>query len=171
MGIEFGEWQIRSFRPEDAESVARHANNRKVWRNLRDRFPHPYRVRHAEVWIDLAAAQTPETNFAIASATEAIGGIGLELRRDVHRRSANVGYWLGEPYWGRGIATRALQAFTEFAFAEFDLVRIDANVYEWNPASARVLEKAGYEYEGRLRKSITKDGQTIDEWLYATVRG
>ncbi len=169
MQIEFGEWQIRSFRPEDAESVARHANNRKVWRNLRDRFPHPYRVRHAEVWIDLAA-QTPETNFAIASATEAIGGIGLELRRDVHRRSANVGYWLGEPYWGRGIATDALRAFTEFAFAEFDLVRIDANVYEWNPASARVLEKAGYECEGRLRKSITKDGQTIDEWVYATVR-
>ena len=112
----------------------------------------------------------PETNFAIASATEAIGGIGLELGRDVHRRSANVGYWLGEPYWGRGIATGALRAFTEFAFAEFDLVRIDANVYEWNPASARVLEKSGYECEGRLRRSITKDGQTIDQWLYAIVR-
>lgn len=170
MRIEFGEWQIRSFRPEDAEAVARYANNRNVWRNLRDRFPHPYSLRHAEVWIDLAGSQTPETNFAIASATEAIGGIGLELRRDVHRRSANVGYWLGEPYWNRGIATSALRAFTEFAFAQFDLVRIDAHVYEWNPASARVLEKAGYEYEGRLRKSITKDGQTIDQWLYAMVR-
>ena len=170
MVIEFGEWMIRSFRSDDAEAIAKYANNRKVWRNLRDRFPHPYSLRHAEVWIDLAAAQTPETNFAIASATEAIGGIGLELGRDVHRRSANVGYWLGEPYWGRGIATGALRAFTEFAFAEFDLVRIDANVYEWNPASARVLEKAGYEYEGRLRRSITKDGQTIDQWLYAMVR-
>lgn len=163
MLIEFGEWQIRSFRPGDAPALAKYANNRKVWRNLRDRFPHPYHLQHAEVWIDLAAAQTPETNFAI-------GGIGLELHRDVHRRSANVGYWLGEPYWGRGIATGALRAFTEYAFGEFDLVRIDANVYEWNPASARVLEKAGYEYEGRLRKSITKDGQTIDQWLYAIVR-
>ena len=123
-----------------------------MWRNLRDRFPHPYSLRHAEVWIDLAAAQTPETNFAIASATEAIGGIGLELRRDVHRRSANVGYWLGEPYWGRGIATGALRAFTEFAFAEFNLVRIDANVYEWNPASARVLEEGGIRVRGTAAK-------------------
>ena len=170
MQIRFGEWQIRSFRPEDAEAVARYANNRKVWRNLQDRFPHPYSLRHAEAWIALAAAQTPETNFAIASATEAIGGIGLELGRDVHRRSANVGYWLGEPCWGRGIATAALRAFSEFAFAEFDLVRIDANVYEWNPASARVLEKAGYQYEGLLRKSVIKDGEILDQWLYAIVR-
>ena len=165
-----GEWQIRSFRPEDAAAIAKYANNRAVSRNLRDRFPHPYSLRHAEVWIDLASAQMPETNFAIASTTEAIGGIGLELGRDVHRRSANVGYWLGEPFWGRGIATEALRALTEYAFATFDLARLDAHVYEWNPASARVLEKAGYEYEGRLRKSVTKDGQTIDQWLYAMVR-
>ena len=170
MVIELGEWMIRSFRPDDAAAIAKYANNRKVWRNLRDRFPHPYSLQHAEVWIDLASSQSPETNFAIASATEAIGGIGLELRRDVHRRSAEVGYWLGEPYWGRSIATRALSAFAEYAFAEFDLTRIDAHVYEWNPASARVLEKAGFEYEGRLRKSITKDGQTIDQWLYAIVQ-
>ena len=170
MQIEFGEWQIRSLQPGDAPALAKYANNRAVWRNLRDRFPHPYSLQHAEVWIDLVAAQTPETNFAIASAAEAIGGIGLELRRDVHRRSANVGYWLGEPYWGRGIATGALRAFTDFAFAKFDLARIDAHVYEWNPASARVLEKAGFEYEGCLRKSVTKDGQTIDQWLYAIVR-
>ena len=79
MMIEFGEWRIRNFRPEDAAAIAKYANNRNVWRNLRDRFPHPYNLRHAEAWIDLVAAQKPETNFAIASATEAIGGIGLEL--------------------------------------------------------------------------------------------
>ena len=170
MRIDIGEWRIRSLRFEDAPSLAKYANNRNVSRNLRDRFPYPYGIEDAEAFIRLANAQELETVFAIASDAEVIGGIGLELHNDVHRRSAQVGYWLGEPFWGRGIATLALLALTEYAFAQFDLARLYAYVYEWNPASARVLEKAGYEYEGRLRKSITKDGQTIDQWLYATVR-
>ena len=170
MRIDIGEWRLRSYRSDDAPALAKYANNRNVSRNLRDRFPYPYRVEDAEVFIRYAREQDPETIFAIASDTEAIGGIGLELYDDVHRRSAQVGYWLGEPYWGRGIATLALRAVTDYAFIQFDLARLYAYVYEWNPASARVLEKAGYEYEGRLRKSITKDVQTIDQWLYATVR-
>ena len=170
MRINIGEWRLRSYRRDDAPALAKYANNRNVSRNLRDRFPYPYRVADAEDFIRHANEQDPETIFAIASDTEAIGGIGLELYDDVHRRSAQVGYWLGEPYWGRGIATLALRAVTDYAFNQFDLARLYAYVYEWNPASARVLEKAGYEYEGRLRKSITKDGQTIDQWLYAMVR-
>ena len=170
MRINIGEWRLRSYRSDDAPALAKYANNRNVSRNLRDRFPYPYRVADAEDFIRHANEQDPETIFAIASDTEAIGGIGLELYDDVHRRSAQVGYWLGEPYWGRGIATLALRAVTDYAFNQFDLARLYAYVYEWNPASARVLEKAGYEYEGRLRKSITKDGQTIDQWLYAMVR-
>ena len=170
MRIDIGEWQLRSFRPGDAASLAKYANNRNVSRNLRDRFPFPYHIGDAEAFIRLASEQDHETIFAIASDAEAIGGIGLELYDDVHRRSAQVGYWLGEPFWGRGIATLALQAITDYAFAQFDLARVYAYVYEWNPASARVLEKVGYEYEGRLRKSITKDEQTIDQWLYAMVR-
>ena len=114
--------------------------------------------------------QSPETIFAIASADEAIGCIGMLPQNDVARLSAEVGYWLGEPFWGRGIATAALKALTEHAFTEFDLVRLYATVMEWNPASARVLEKAGYEYEGLMRKSAVKDGQVIDQWLYAIVR-
>ncbi|MGH7406412.1 MAG: GNAT family N-acetyltransferase [Candidatus Methylomirabilales bacterium] len=101
---------------------------------------------------------------------EAVGRIGLDLQTDVHRRSAEIGFWLAEPYWGRGIATEAVRAMTDFAFATFDLCRIFAGVFEWDPASVRVLEKAGYAYEGRLRKSVTKDGQTIDAFLYAVVR-
>ena len=169
MHIEIGEWCVRSFRPDDAPPLAKYGNNRNVARNLRDRFPHPYRVEDAEEWIQFAMQQEPETIFAIASSTEAIGSIGLELYDDVHRRSAQVGYWLGEPFWGQGIATLALSALTDYAFAQFDLARMYAYVYEWNPASARVLEKAGYEYEGRLRKSVTKAGQTIGQWLYARV--
>ncbi len=100
---------------------------------------------------------------------EVIGGIGLTLQRDVHRRSAEIGYWLGEPFWGRGIAAEALAAVSEYAFAEHDLVRLFACVYEGNPASARVLEKAGYVCEGRLRKSVTKAAQTLDQFLYARI--
>jgi RimJ/RimL family protein N-acetyltransferase len=101
---------------------------------------------------------------------EAVGGIGFTLQQDVAFRSAEIGYWLGEEFWGRGIATEALKAVTEHAFNEYDLCRLYAHVFEWNQASARVLEKAGYEFEGRLRKSVTKDGKTIDQLMYAITR-
>ncbi len=171
MQIEIGQWQIRSYRPADAEALARAANNRRIWRNLNDSFPHPYTLTDARQWLSLTAQEEPEQNFALASSTEAIGGIGLKLRGDVYRRSAEIGYWLGEPYWGRGIATAALRALTNFAFDQFDLVRIEAGVFEWNPASCRVLEKAGYVQEARLRKAVVKDGQVIDRFLYAKLRG
>ena len=109
-------------------------------------------------------------DIAIASREEAIGCIGMLPQEDVARISAEVGYWLGEPFWNRGIATGALRMLTEYAFGELELVRLYATVMEWNPASARVLEKAGYQYEGRLRRSVAKDGQIIDQWLYAMVR-
>ncbi|MBI3003618.1 MAG: GNAT family N-acetyltransferase [candidate division NC10 bacterium] len=161
---------IRSWRPEDTAALVRYANNRGVWRNLRDRFPHPYTVRDAETWIRHASGAVPETHFAIVVGEEAVGAIGLELQTDVFRRSAEIGFWLAEPFWGRGITTEAVRAMTDFAFATFDLCRVFAGVFEWNPASMRVLEKAGYTREGRLRKSVTKDGQTMDQMLYAVVR-
>jgi len=167
MDIDLSQWQIRSFRADAAEALARYANNRRVSRNLRDAFPYPYTLEDAEEWISRATQQSPETDFAIASATEVIGGIGLRRQQDVHRRSAEIGYWVGEPFWGKGIATAALKAFTEFAFDRFDLVRLYGYVYEWNPGSGRVMEKAGYVCEGRLRKSVFKDGRVIDQFLYA----
>ena len=170
MRIEIGQWQVRSFHPDDAEALARNANNRNVSRNMRDTFPYPYELSNAHEWIEFATTQSPESNFAIANDTELIGGIGITLQSDVNRRSAEIGYWLGEPHWGRGIATVALKATTDWAFSEFDLLRLYGEVFEWNPASGRVLEKAGYELEGRLRKNIVKDGQVIDALLYAMVR-
>jgi len=170
MRIDIGDWMIRSYRTEDAESLARSANNRSIWRNLNDYFPHPYTLEDAHSWIALTRRESPEQNFAIASDREVIGGIGLKLRDDVYRRTAEIGYWLAEPYWGRGIATAALQALTGYAFEQFDLVRIDAGVFEWNPASCRVLEKAGYEREARLRRSVVKDGRIIDRLIYARLR-
>ena len=103
-------------------------------------------------------------------AGEAVGGIGFTPQHDVERRSAEIGYWLAEEFWGRGIATEALIAVTEYAFANFDLCRLYAHVFDWNGASARVLEKAGYEFEGRLKKSVTKNGQIIDQLMYAKIR-
>jgi RimJ/RimL family protein N-acetyltransferase len=170
MEIRLSQCTIRSWRLEDAASLVRHANSRRVWRNLKDRFPHPYTASDAHEWIRRASRAVPETHFAIATEGEAIGGIGLDLNSDVFRRSAEIGLWLGETYWGRGIGTEAVRAMTEFAFASFDICRLYAGVFEWNPASMRMLEKAGYVLEGRLRKSVTKDGQTIDQVLYAMLR-
>jgi len=170
MRIDLGEWNIRSFTPSDAEALVRYANNRRISINLRDRFPCPYTRADADAFLAAAWAQQPESDFAIASRNELIGGIGFHPQADVHRLSAEVGYWLGEPFWGRGIATAALRALTEWVFATTALVRLYAHVFEWNPASARVLEKAGYTLEGRMRRSVIKDGQVIDQLIYAMVR-
>jgi len=132
---------LRPWRVGDESSLVHHANNRRVWRNLA-RLPHPYTAADADAWISHAAAQSPPTDFAIAVQDEAVGGIGIEIGRNVFFRSAEIGYWLGEAYWGRGIATEALRAMTEYVFTTFDLCRLQAGVFEWNPASMRVLEKA-----------------------------
>ena len=161
---------VRSWEWRDREAIVRHANNRKVWLNLRDRFPHPYTNADARNWLEMVVGVRPENSFAIAVDDEVVGGIGFTVQPDVGHRSAEIGYWLGEEFWGRGIATQALIAVTDYAFANYDLCRMYAHVFEWNPASARVLEKAGYEFEGRLRKSVTKDGHTIDQLMYAVVR-
>ncbi len=161
---------LRPYQSTDAAPMAREAANPRVWRNLTDRFPHPYALANAEAWISTQAGVSPTRTFAIVVEAEVVGSVGIELGDDVHRRSMEIGYWLGEPYWGRGIATEAVIAITAYAFETFDINRIWAGVYAWNPASARVLEKAGYVLEGRLRNAITKDGETTDELIYAMVR-
>ena len=161
---------VRSWEWRDRDAIVRHANNRNVWLNLRDRFPHPYTVPDARRWLEMVVGQKPATNFAIDVAGEAVGGIGFTVQYDVARRSAQIGYWLGEEFWGRGIATEALIAVTDHAFSNYDVCRLYAHVFDWNRASSRVLEKAGYEFEGRMKKSVTKDGQTIDQLMYAKVR-
>jgi RimJ/RimL family protein N-acetyltransferase len=161
---------VRTFRAGDAPSLARHANNRRVWINLRDEFPHPYALADARRFIEIVTAADPETHFAIVADGAAAGAVGLHLKKDIRRRSAEIGYWLGEEFWGRDIATEAVRAVTAYAFGRFDLARLYAGAFEWNEASMRVLEKAGYTREARLRKAVTKDGRTIDLLLYATVR-
>ncbi|HLG13655.1 MAG TPA: GNAT family N-acetyltransferase [Blastocatellia bacterium] len=163
-------YTIRDWRAGDEESLLHHANNRKVWRNLRDAFPHPYTMADAKSWIETASTASPVTSFAIEVDGEAVGGIGFTLRDDVFRVSAEIGYWLGEEYWGRGIATEAVRAMTDYVFANYDIHRVWAGVFEWNPGSMRVLEKAGFKFEGRMKKSVIKEGQIIDEMIYAIWR-
>jgi len=162
---------LRPWRAADATELLRYANNRKIWMNLRDIFPHPYTSEDAQQWLALCAGATGEPAiFAIEFEGGAIGGVGLQFLTDVNRLTAVIGYWLGEPFWGRGFATVAVKAVTEYAFATFDLQRVQATVFEWNPASARVLERAGYTFEGRLRSSIVKSGRIGDALMYARLR-
>ena len=160
---------VSSWRPADAESLARYANNRKIWINLRDAFPHPYTIHDAREFIRAIRSRTPETTFAIAVGDEPIGSIGFVLHRDVERVSAEIGYWLAEPFWGRGITAEALSAVTKFAIEQHGLTRIYAVPFAWNAPSCRVLEKAGYVLEARLRKSAVKDGKLTDQLQYAFI--
>jgi len=167
--IKIGQYVIRDWAPGDEAALVKYAGNRKIWINLDDRFPHPYTATDARDWIGISSKE-PVTNFAIATADEAIGGVGLRLLEGLFRNSAEVGYWLGEPYWGKGIATAALAAIVDFGFGELDLVRLQALVFARNPASAHVLEKSGFKLEGRMVKGVFKDGENIDALLYALVR-
>ncbi len=162
---------LRKWTPADRSSMLAHADNRNVWRNLKDRFPHPYSERDAIEWIrHVEALGDPATEFAIVVDGAAVGGIGIRRGTDVDRKTGEIGYWLGEPFWGRGFATEALRAVAAYAFETLDLERLEAGVFEWNPASCRVLEKAGFHLEARLEKSVFKDGRLIDRLLYARLR-
>lgn len=160
---------VRSWSPADVDALVVHANNRKIWANLRDAFPHPYTKRDARDFIRLVRERSPETTFAIAVDGEAVGSIGFVLRPDVERVSAEIGYWLAEPFWGRGITSEALVAVTTHAIATHGLTRVFALPFAFNTASCRVLEKAGYYLEARLRRSAIKDGHIIDQMQYAYV--
>ena len=167
MRIDCGRCVLRHWTEGDESSLVRHANNREVWRHVRDSFPRPYTRADAEWWIGFVRGQDPQMNFAIEVDGEAVGGIGLTPKSDVERRSAEVGYWLGEAVWGGGVATAALRALTTYGFEAFDLTRIFAVPFANNPASVRVLEKAGYVREGLMRRSAVKEGVVLDQVLYA----
>jgi ribosomal-protein-alanine N-acetyltransferase len=160
---------VRSWRRSDAASLATHADNHRIWINLRDRFPHPYTKSDARAFIRATAGHHPETAFAIVVNDEAVGGIGVVPNGDVERVSAEIGYWLAEPLWGRGIMTEALTAVTPHAGEAHGLTRIYALPFATNVGSCRVLEKAGYVLEARLRRSAIKDGRVIDQLQYAFI--
>ncbi len=150
----------------DADSLARYANDRNVWLNLRDAFPHPYSLDDARRFIGMVQEQRPPTIFVIDVGGQAVGAIGLTVKEDVERVSAELGYWLGEPFRGRGVTTAAVRAMVAYAFDTFDVTRVFALPYARNAASARVLEKAGFQLEARMRRAVVKDGIVEDQLMF-----
>jgi RimJ/RimL family protein N-acetyltransferase len=170
MHIDAGKCVVRSWQAHDARSLADHANNPEIWRNVRDGFPSPYTLNDARAWLLHLSDKVPETDFAIDIGGNAIGAIGFVIQEDVHRLSAEMGYWLGRRYWGKGIVTAAVEATVPYMFETFGLVRIHSRVFSTNTGSARVLEKAGFVLEATLRNAVVKDGRILDEFLFAKLK-
>ena len=145
-------------------------NNRNVWLTLRDIFPHPYTLADAETFLGRVVGLEPELSFCVEVEGRMAGGIGLHMQGDVHHRNAELGYWLAQEFWGRGIMSSAVQVMVEYGFSNLPLERIEAYVFANNPASARVLEKAAFVFEGRLRRNVLKDGEFLDSLVYARLR-
>lgn len=167
--IDAGVCRLRLWEPSDAPALVRHGNNREVWKNLREGFPHPYTAADATRWLTLQIGKPEPVDFAIEYEGGAVGAIGFVRGSDVERMSSEIGYWLGEEVWGRGIATAAVRTATSYGFEVMRLSRIFALPFAYNRASHRVLEKCGYEREGTLRNSALKDGRLVDQLLFARI--
>jgi len=164
-----GDIKLRGFTKADSRRLTELANNENISRNLRDGFPHPYTLQHADEFIQKCMTQDPVTLFAIEYKGEYVGNIGLVKGNDVYRKSAEVGYFIGEAYWNKGIATVALILITEYGFKNFDIVRIHTGVFEHNAASQRVLEKCGFIKEGIFKKAVFKQGRFWNEVRFAKI--
>ncbi len=163
---------LREWRREDAADVARYADNEKIARNLRDVFPHPYALADAQGFLDICIAGDPETSLfrAIEIDGRAAGSIALCRGSDVYQKTAELGYWLAEDYWGRGIMTQAVRQLCREGFSRWDIQRIHAEPFAHNAGSRRVLEKAGFSLEGVMRRGVFKRGQVCDFCMYALLR-
>ena len=164
--LDLGDVRLRTLTEGDLPSMVEHANDDGVSRQLRDRFPHPYTMDDAQQFLAMSRGGDAAI-YAIEVDAAVVGGIGLHPGHDVHRLSAELGYWIGRRYWGRGILSRIVPAFVPLVARELGMKRVYAYVYETNPASARVLEKSGFELEGRLRRSVVKRGEVLDQLLFA----
>ncbi len=162
---------LRLWQKKDRFLLAELANNIKIWNNVRDRLPHPYTLQHAAVFIKYCRKQDPPHILAIEAEGLLAGCIGLELQDDISRISAELGYWIGEPYWGKGIATEAVQYMLKYTFETFpELIRIYARVFEYNKASMKVLEKNGFHLEAVQQRSAIKNNTITDEYIWVKFR-
>lgn len=161
---------LREWDLQDIPALVHHADNPRVAAGLRDAFPSPYRAEDARRFIMMARGTSENMLLAIDVDGEAVGGIGVHPLADVYRKTAEIGYWVAEPFQGRGIATDAVRAVIPPAFETFDIVRLQAGVFSHNPASMRVLEKCGFAREAVHRHAVTKNGTLLDEVLYVRFR-
>jgi len=161
------EFVLRKWELNDLDSLVNYANNRNISKYMTNQFPNPYLPENGKVFIDMAMKNEPTNIFAIEIEGKASGGIGLHLQSDVHEKNAELGYWLAEPFWGNGITSKAITQMIDYGFATFDINRIFAVPYGTNKGSQRVLEKAGFVLEARFDKTIFKNGEYLDEMVYA----
>ncbi|HEY2346100.1 MAG TPA: GNAT family protein [Xanthomonadaceae bacterium] len=161
---------LREWRASDADALVIHANDPQVARCLGERFPHPYALDDAHLFIAHALHASSERAYAIEINGEACGGIGVQPGEGVERHSAELGYWLGRSYWGEGIATAAVRAIVPHALRELRLYRLQARVFADNPASMRVLERCGFAHESVLRRLVVKGERLLDMHVYAITR-
>ena len=156
---------LRPWQKQDAQELASVANNRNIWNNVRDALPSPYTVMDAMQWISHVNSQSPVINFAIVCDGSVVGSIGCQPKEDVSRKNIEIGYFVGELYWGKGIATEAVKQLLDFIAMQMDVVRIEAHVFEQNKSSMKVLQKNGFYLEGIRRKAVLKNNECIDEYL------
>ncbi len=162
---------LRSFAISDLDSLVQYANNEKIAMFMTDQFPHPYTAEKGKNFIEFATKDTPLHIFAIDIQGKACGGIGIHPQSDVMCKNAELGYWLGEPFWGNGIITKAISEMVEYGFKTFDITRIFARPYGTNIGSQKALEKAGFILEARFEKTICKNGEFLDELVYGKRKG
>jgi ribosomal-protein-alanine N-acetyltransferase len=163
-------FNLRPWKLDDLNSLVKNADNFNVAKFLTDVFPHPYTTEDGKAFLEFITKITPVNNFAIDIEGEAVGGIGIFLESDIHLKNAEIGYWIAESFWGKGIITEAIKQIVEFGFKTYDINRIFARPFGTNIASHRVLEKAGFTLEGRFEKTLYKNGEYLDELIYAVRR-
>ena len=166
------DFSLRPVTENDKHTLAHFANNEKIYNNVRDIFPFPYSLNDAENFIKSITenSQSPQTHFAIDIEGEAVGMIGLHQKSDVYRKNIELGYWLGEPFWNKGIISEVVKLLVQYTFSNFDVHRIYAGVFQSNPASIRVLEKSGFKLEAVLKNSVIKNNIIMDECIYSILK-
>jgi RimJ/RimL family protein N-acetyltransferase len=163
-------FRLRNWTINDLDSLVKYANNFQIAKNLTNFFPHPYTLEVGRSFIAACIEATPPNRFAIELAGEAVGAIGIHLQTDIHLKNAELGYWLAEPFWGRGIMTQAITQMTDYGFKTWDIERIFARPFGSNKGSQKALEKAGFVLEARFEKILFKNGEYLDELVYAVRR-
>lgn len=160
-------FRLRKWCAEDLEDLVKYANNYNIAKNLTNQFPYPYLKSDGENYLKMIACDTPVKIFAIEVEGHAVGSIGIFPQADIHCKNAEIGYWLAEPFWGKGIMPRAIEEIVKYGFETFDIDRVFARPFGRNKGSQRVLEKAGFVLEARFEKVLFKNKDYEDELIYA----
>jgi RimJ/RimL family protein N-acetyltransferase len=170
MELQFGNYFIRDLSQNDVDSLVKYANNYSISRFLRNTFPYPYTKDDADRWINFVKNDKYNLSFAIADKDELIGGIGAMSNQDVNRFTVEIGYWLAEPFWNKGITTTAVKTFCKYLFDNYNFNHLTASIFEGNDASMKVVKKVGFVLEGVLRKDVFKENKFLDQYIYGLLK-